>query len=151
MLRSTKKIVKKDSHVMFCRYSMYFVKYTHTHTQFTMCNQEYLHYLKKQKTKPATFIFQSPETVKQLTESREIFYMSRHACWAWVRIEAPELLKVYKTCLKTEDMTLYELIHSVLEKKQHKVSNIQEICELLPAFNKIANTALWFLYKPPKF
>lgn len=81
MLRSTKKIVKKDSHVMFCRYSMYFVKYTHTHNSQCATKSTYI-IKKKQKTKPATFIFQAPETVKQLTESREIFYMSRHACWA---------------------------------------------------------------------
>lgn len=81
MLRSTKKIVKKDSHVMFCRYSMYFVKYTHTHTIHNV-QPRVLTLFKKKKTKPATFIFQAPETVKQLTESREIFYMSRHACWA---------------------------------------------------------------------
>lgn len=57
-------------------------------------------------------------------------------------IEAPELLKVYKTCLNTEDVSPYELLHSVCGKKRyHKVSNIQEVSELLPAFNEIANTA----------
>lgn len=69
---------------MSCRYSMYFVKYTHTHTIHNV-QPRVLTLLKKQKnkkTKPATFIFQSPETVKQQTESREIFYMSRQACGA---------------------------------------------------------------------
>lgn len=40
-LGSTKQkpICQKDTHVMFCRYSMYFVKYTHIHIhthKFTM-------------------------------------------------------------------------------------------------------------------
>lgn len=62
---------------------MYFVKYTHTHNSQCATKSTYIiKKNKKQKTKPATFIFQSPETVKQLTESREVFYMSRHACWA---------------------------------------------------------------------